>query len=104
MFYHDTPQNTFSYALALLKAMCGLVDAPVLWSIALRHFIIHDLCGKASRYDDNFIYWTGGIEGREAHASQTNPMLVAAATIHVDDLVVAASRSWLSWAYDQFLR
>ena len=29
--------------------MYGLVDAPILWSIALRHIILEDMHGKPSR-------------------------------------------------------
>ena len=76
--------------------MYGLVDAPILWSIALRHFIIDEMAGQPSRYDENFTYWTGTSE-------QGRMQLVAVATIHVDDLVVAAKKAWLEAACKRFL-
>jgi len=61
-FCKDASACAMQYALFLLKAMYGLVDAPILRSIALRHFIIVEMKGKPSRYDENFIYWTGTTE------------------------------------------
>ena len=52
--------------------------------------------GKPSRYDDNFYYWP---------STDNNGMqsLDAAVTVHVDDLVVTATKQWLSKTYDRFL-
>ena len=95
-FYTDTSGHTHRYVLELQKAMYGLVDAPILWSIALRHFIICDVQGRPSRYDENFFYWP---------STDNNGMqsLDAAVTIHVDDLVVTATKQWLSKTYNRFL-
>ena len=76
--------------------MYGLVDAPVLWSIALRYFIISDMHGQPSRYDENFFYWID-------KNSKSQP-LVAICTIHVDDLVLASNKKWMAETYDLFLK
>ena len=55
-FYLDTSYRTMHYVRELLKAMYGLVDAPILWSIAPGHFMICDTHGKPSRYDENCFY------------------------------------------------
>ena len=74
------------FLLLLLKAMYGLVDAPLLWSIVILTFIMEVLGGTQSYLDDNFFYWVQGHQ------------LVAVATIHVDDIAVAACLDWLLWA------
>ena len=51
-FYTGGSSHVGDWAIELRKAMYGLVDAPVLWSIALRHFVIVDMKGKPSRYDE----------------------------------------------------
>ena len=43
--------------LLLLKAMYGLVDAPLLWQLALTDFITKMLSGYKSKFDDNFFFW-----------------------------------------------
>ena len=91
-FCKDANRSAVESALSFLKAMYGLVDAPILWSIALRHFIIVEMAGKPSRDDENFTYWTGTSE-------RGRMQLVAVANIHVDDLVVAAKKAWLEAAY-----
>ena len=84
------------HCLELLKAMYGLVDAPVLWSIALRFFVIRDMHGLPSRYDENFFYWLD--------PKAPDCQFVAVCTIHVDDLVLAASKGWLETTYKAFVR
>ena len=82
-FDHGTPHHTGLYALELLNAMYGLVDAPICWSIALRYFLICDMQGRPSRYDENFFYWPS----TDARGFQS---LEACFIIHVDDRVVTA--------------
>ena len=91
----DPAQAPGLYCLELLKAMYGLVDAPVLWSIALRYFVISDLGGKPSRYDDQFFYWINP-------SSKTNKV-VAVCAIHVDDVVIAANKTWLKSTLNAFI-
>ena len=95
-FYMDTPDRTGLYVLELLNAMYGLVDDPILWSMALRYFIINDIQGKPSRYDENFFYWTS----TDAHGLQSIAAVVAT---HVDDLVVPAAKNWLAESYSSFI-
>ena len=52
--------------------------------------------GLPSRYDENFFYWLD--------PKAPDCQLVAVCTIHVDDLVLAASKGWLEATYKAFVR
>ena len=73
-----------THVLHLKKGIYGLADAPLLWQLCLRHFLIKTLNGRQSLYDENFFSWIAG--GR----------IVAVMTVHVDDLCIAAESSWLA--------
>lgn len=75
-----------TYALKLVKAMCGLADGPLLWQLAFLHFMVTDLCFHKSLHDDNFLY-------RCSYAWETVMIIV----IHVDDVLLAACADWIMW-------
>ena len=52
----DATYRVDLYVMELLKAMYGLVDAPILPSIALRYFNINDTQGKPSRHNENSFF------------------------------------------------
>ena len=66
--------------LRCLKALYGLVDGPLLWQLALLHFLKFDLKFEVSLHDENLLFLT------------RNGVLIAIVTVHVDDLMLAASR------------
>ena len=76
--YLSIPANhTQWYVLECLKAIYGLVDAPLLWQMALTHYLKHALAGMSSSFDENCIFWS------------TCATITLVVTIHVDDLLVA---------------
>ena len=79
------------WLLELLKAMYGLNDAPLAWQLCLVDFLISELCGRQSVFDENFFFWF-----------DRNYDLEAIATAHVDDNGVGARPQWLNYAYDKF--
>ena len=64
------------FVLELLKAIYGLVDAPLLWQLALCHLLQKVLGGHVSKFDTNFLWWT------------ENGQLTLETSIHVDDLIL----------------
>ena len=64
------------WCLKLTKAMYGLVDAPLLWQLSLRHYLCRTMGADVSVHDDNYLIF------RDASRPD---VLVGAATIHVDD-------------------
>ena len=66
--FPGAPASDFSFhGLELLKAMYGLNEAPLLWQLCLRHFLIKETGARCSHFDDNFFYWKladGTIEAR----------------------------------------
>ena len=79
------PSMTMFFLLLLLKPIYGLVDAPLLWQLALALFIRCNLGGIQSVFDDNFFIW-----------SDTRIHMVW--TIHVDDIIVLATSAFIKWA------
>ena len=75
--------------LECLKAVYGLVDAPLLWQMALVHYLRKVLGGVSSCFDDNCIYWSD------------SGILVLMVTIHVDDLLVTGTGEMMSWLHKQ---
>ena len=52
-----TEWGSLSFVLERLKAICGLVDAPFLWPMALAPFLKRELSGMGSSFDDNCIFY-----------------------------------------------
>ena len=67
--------NVPFFVLLLLKPMYGLIDAPLMWQVALSSFIKSDLHGIRSCYDENFYVW---------HDNKGQLSMVW--TTHVDDI------------------
>lgn len=65
--------------LRCLKALYGLVDGPLLWQLALLHFLKFDLGFEVSRHDENLLFIC------------RHGWLIAIVTVHVDDLLLAAA-------------
>ncbi|CAE8712610.1 unnamed protein product [Polarella glacialis] len=84
-------QNRQEYFLELLKAMYGLVDAPLAWQQCLHEFLIEDLQGQQSLFDENFFIWFNA--GCSAQAL---------ATAHVDDNATAGDKLWLTKSHAHF--
>ena len=72
------------YVLECLKAIYGLVDAPMLWQMALTFHLKKELGGLASSFDDNCIFWISGN------------CVELTVTIHVDDLLVTGTSAMMS--------
>ena len=79
------------FVLLLLKPMYGLVDAPLLWQIALSSFITTELSGTRSCFDENFYYWI------DPHTQ--DPLMVW--TTHVDDIFAVFTPETGQWAYNK---
>ena len=75
-----------SYCLELIKAMCGLVDAPLLWQLCLRWHLKRP-GATTSLCDDNFHFWV----------DTTTKALLGELTSHVDDCNSAGKRAFLDW-------
>ena len=82
--------DTFLFCLELLKAMYGFVDGPILFQLALLHFLVNYMGMSKSIHDDNFLYRT-----------MPNEELIAVFVIHVDDIFMVATRAFLNWACKQ---
>ena len=76
----------FEWCLELLKAMYGLIDAPLLWQLCFRFTLTIVLCGRISNYDENFFWWPSELE-----------YLYGQATIHVDDSLFSGHPPFLDW-------
>ena len=71
-------QDSDFYVLHLLNAMCGLVDGPLLFHIALSHFPVTKSGLARSLYDEGCTDMPQGMA------------LASIVAIHVDDLLLAA--------------
>ena len=69
----------------LLKAMYGLVDGPLLWQMALIHFLTKELFFQPSLHDSSFLYRCD------------NYQLVAILVVHVDDILLVMSDEFFKW-------
>ena len=76
------------FVLELLKCIYGLVDAPLMFQLALIHYIKAILKGSVSVYDENFVFWND---------AQGNLLMVF--TIHVDDIFAAYRPEIGEWAH-----
>eukprot|EP00959_Pyramimonas_sp_CCMP1952_P391347 8201281-Pyramimonas_sp.AAC.1 len=82
------------FILEFLKPMCGLVDVPHLWQVALSLYLVDVLRARVSLWNENFVYWTyDNLPDRErdAHGGEEEATdgVAAAFSMHVDDLLVA---------------
>ena len=98
--------NLHEWCFKLLKPMYGLCDAPLLWQLCLRHFVVKFLRGKPSIYDDNFYFWRADnssqdpLENNQYNKSTTttsNRQITAIMTAHVDDTLTGANKQTLEW-------
>ena len=89
---HDTAVEWeyLYWVLKLLKAIYGLVDGPIMFQLALLHFLTHELRLVKSIHDHNFLYRASGWSLKDAH-------LICIVLIHVDDLLVWADPNFCKW-------
>ena len=73
------------FVLKCLKALYGLVDAPLLWQLALLHYLKLDLGFRMSTHDECFLMIVDGWK------------VTALCIIHVDDLLLAATKAFLDY-------
>ena len=66
--------------------MYGLVDGPLLFQLALLDYLVSSLKLCRSLHDDNYLYRTHGWD------------MVCIIVIHVDDLLICATRSFMDYA------
>ena len=77
--------STNCHCLKLLKAMYGLNDAPLLWQLCLRYFLVRHTGALLSVFDDNYFEW-----------KYPNGKIKGMATAHVDDGMFIGKKEWLS--------
>ena len=82
-------EDIYYALLELLKPMYGLVDAPLLWQLALLLFISTVLGGTQSIMDDNYLYWVD---------TDRVSLIYLLFVIHVDDILAIGRRHYLDWA------
>ena len=73
------------FTLYLIKAMYGLVDAPLLWQLAIIYTLTKVLGFWKSHWDENCLYLF------------ENGEVTFIIILHVDDLLAVASREYLDW-------
>ena len=86
-------RDYFQYCIKLLKAMYGLVDAPLLWQLSLRYFLVFSTGARCSHFDENYYLWYDD-EGK----------LIGEATAHVDDGNFAGTNEFLRWCHEKLER
>ena len=67
--------------MCLDKCMYGLADAPLLWSLALKHWLVRHMGALQSSFDDCHFFWKDKRTNR----------LTGEATCHVDDNALSGS-------------
>ena len=77
--------------MRLKKCMYGLADAPYLWNLAIRHFLVFELMAIPCTYDECHFYW------REVPRQGGPAELTGEATLHVDDTVFSGDPQKLSF-------
>ena len=77
------------YVLQCLRAMYGFADAPLMFQLCLIHVLISKANACKSVFDDNYLM----VFCEYDHGWE----LVIVFTVHVDDLLLAGSRSSLRW-------
>jgi len=82
--------------LEALKAAYGLGDGPLGWQLCLLDFLIADLHGNQSHYDENFIIWF------EENMSRNHGVRGLGAT-HIDDNAVAGGDVFLDQTHGAFV-
>ena len=76
------------YVLECIKPMYGLVDAPILWNLALRAHLVLNLGATASTWDDNFyMFFKDGppATSRADASALSKRTLLGLMSTHVDD-------------------
>ena len=81
--------DTALFVLELLKAMYGLVDGPLLFQLALLHFLCTQLKLTRSIHDDNYLYLSNNLT------------MVAIFVVHVDDVLLCAKPEFLRHSMTQ---
>ena len=71
------------WILLCLACMYGFTDAPLLFQLALVHFLLDHTGAYKSVYDDNSLYWLREYDGVW--------YVILEATIHVDDILLAGT-------------
>ena len=69
--------------------MYGFTDAPLLFQLALVHFLLDHTDAYKSVYDDNSLYWLRSYEERT--------FLILQATVHVDDILLSGTYPEIDW-------
>ena len=83
--------------LEALKAAYGLGDGPLGWQLCLLDFLIADLHGSQSHFDENFIIWFTN--------SMSDSFCVAVlGTTHTDDNAMTGGPSFLDTTHDCFVK
>ena len=82
---HVEDHEIQEWILELLKAIYGLCDGPILFQLALLHFLTFNVKLTKSVHDHNFLTYADGWN------------LQCIVIIHVDDLLVFATWEWLRW-------
>ena len=67
--------------MCLDKCMHGLADAPLLWSLSLKHWLVRHIGALQSSFDDCHFFWK----------DKTTKRLTGEATCHVDDNALSGS-------------
>jgi hypothetical protein len=84
--YIEDSQRAF-WILLCLACMYGFTDAPLLFQLALVHFLLDHTCAYKSVYDDNHLFW---LDDSKSH-------LILTATVHVDDILLAGTVAMIGW-------
>ena len=79
------------YILLCLACMYGFTDAPLLFQLALVHFLLDNTQAHKSVYDDNHLFW---LDSNKQYLELT-------CTIHVDDILVAGTIVVIRWLQDK---
>ena len=86
---HVQDNDRANWVLECLRAMHGFADAPLMFQLCLIYYLIREAGAIKSTFDDHYVmiyYDYGGFWE-----------LIIVLTIHVDDLLLAASRSNITW-------
>ena len=89
--------DTGEYYLELLKAMYGLNDAPLGWQLCLLDFLLGDLGGTKSHFDECFVIYFSD------YMTEDHCGIEGLGTAHVDDNGVGGTRQWLEESYHLFV-
>ena len=73
------------WLLEAVKAIYGLGDGPLAWQLCLLEFLIEELHGTQSPFDENFIMWFSEYMTPASHGVE------GLASCHVDDNDVSST-------------